>query len=55
MTTGSIRRWCLALPGVTEDIKWDDDLSKASLTKKAQAAIDAAPASVSARRRRSRG
>jgi predicted DNA-binding protein (MmcQ/YjbR family) len=26
MTIDSIRRWCLALPGVTEDIKWDDDL-----------------------------
>ncbi len=26
MTVESIRRWCLALPGVTEDIKWDDDL-----------------------------
>jgi predicted DNA-binding protein (MmcQ/YjbR family) len=26
MTIESIRRWCLALPGVTEDIKWDDDL-----------------------------
>ena len=26
MTVESIRRWCLTLPGVTEDIKWDDDL-----------------------------
>lgn len=26
MTVDSIRRWCLALPGATEDIKWDDDL-----------------------------
>jgi len=26
MTIESIRRWCKALPGVTEDIKWDDDL-----------------------------
>ena len=26
MTVESIRRWCLALGGVTEDIKWDDDL-----------------------------
>jgi predicted DNA-binding protein (MmcQ/YjbR family) len=26
MTIESIRRWCLALPGVTEDVKWDDDL-----------------------------
>jgi len=26
MTIESTRRWCLALPGVTEDIKWDDDL-----------------------------
>ena len=42
MTIESIRRWCKALPGVTEDIKWDDELVKARLTKKAQAAIDAA-------------
>ena len=55
MTTEAIRRSCLAFPGVTEDIKWDDDLVKASLTKKAQAAIDARPGSVSAGRRRSRG
>jgi predicted DNA-binding protein (MmcQ/YjbR family) len=55
MTTESIRRWCLALPGVTEDIKWDDDLLKAGLTKKAQAAIDAAPTAVRAVRRRPRG
>ena len=26
MTVESIRRWCLALPAVTEDVKWDDDL-----------------------------
>lgn len=26
MTIASIRRWCLALPAVTEDVKWDDDL-----------------------------
>lgn len=26
MTIDVIRRSCLALPGVTEDIKWDDDL-----------------------------
>jgi predicted DNA-binding protein (MmcQ/YjbR family) len=26
MTVESIRRWCLALGGATEDIKWDDDL-----------------------------
>jgi predicted DNA-binding protein (MmcQ/YjbR family) len=26
MTIESIRRWCLSLHGVTEDIKWDDDL-----------------------------
>ena len=129
MTIESIRRWCLSLPGVTEDIKWDDDLVfsvggkmfcvamlelphrlsfkcdeeafaelieregiipapylarakwvslesldgpmewrelkgrlrlsyalvKARLPKRAQAAIDAAPATVSARRRRSPG
>ena len=42
MTIESIRRWCKALPGVTEDIEWDDELVIASLTKKAQAAIDAA-------------
>jgi predicted DNA-binding protein (MmcQ/YjbR family) len=129
MTLDTIRRLCLSLPGVTEDIKWDDDLVfsvggkmfvvamlepphrvsfkcddetfaelverdgiipapylarakwvsieslghgmdwrelegrlrrsyalvKASLPKRAQAAIDAAPATVSARRRRSPG
>jgi hypothetical protein len=54
MTVESIRRWCLALGGVTEDIKWDDDLVKAGLTKKAQAAIEAAPRPVSANRRRNR-
>jgi predicted DNA-binding protein (MmcQ/YjbR family) len=26
MTIESVRRFCLALPAVTEDIKWDDDL-----------------------------
>lgn len=26
MTIETVRRWCLARPGVTEDIKWDDDL-----------------------------
>jgi predicted DNA-binding protein (MmcQ/YjbR family) len=26
MTIESIRRWCLAMPGVTEGIKWDDVL-----------------------------
>jgi predicted DNA-binding protein (MmcQ/YjbR family) len=26
MTIESVRRRCLAFPGVTEDIKWDDDL-----------------------------
>ena len=43
MTIESIRRWCLTLPGVTEDIKWDADLVKASLAKKVRASIDAAP------------
>jgi hypothetical protein len=40
MTIGSVRRRRLALPGVTEAIKRDDDLLSAGLTTKAQAAMD---------------